>query len=78
MDEYQGEERRRQDRDHDLLVEMHTMLKGIEKNYDQHVKDDDVHFSRLYSMTGKLKWYVAVGAGAVAALEIFKDKVLGK
>lgn len=69
---YQGIERRQDDRrhdDHDLLLEVHTMLVGFKENYDAHVESDDRHFSRLYNATSNLKWYIAIGIGILATLK---------
>lgn len=74
MSEYMGIERRKySEGDHDLLVEVHTMLKGMKENYDKHVQSDEENFVRLYKITGDLKWYIAIGIGILATLKfIFK------
>lgn len=73
MTKWNGEERRhledRRNEDHDLLVEVHTMLKSMKENYDKHVEDDEAHFGRLYKGQGKLTWLVAIGIGGVAVLK---------
>lgn len=42
-----------------------------EKRFKDHTDNDEKHFNRLYSMVGKLKWYVAMGVGGISALEIY-------
>lgn len=68
---YEGQERRREDEDHDLIVEMHAVLLEFKKNFEKHEENDNVHFGRLYSSTGHLKWYIAVGIGILITLKFF-------
>lgn len=69
------ERRRSSDEDHDLLVEVHTLLKGMEKNHTAHVADDKEHFSRLYKGQNSLRYYVGVGVGIVIAFEVFFNHI---
>ena len=71
------EDRRSSGRDHDLLVEIHTMIKEREKSYDQHVIDDKEHFGRLYRGQNNLRWYIGIGVGIVTAVEVFVNKIFG-
>lgn len=75
MSNWNGEERRkgndRRDDDHDLLIQIHSMLTSLEKNYNKHVEDDDGHFGRLYRGQAKLAWLVGIGVGGIAVLKFF-------
>ena len=75
MSNWSGEERRKgYDRrydDHDLLIQIHSILTSLEKNYNKHTEDDNGHFGRLYKGQEKLAWFVAIGIGGVAVLKIF-------
>ena len=71
-------DRRNSGSDHDLLVEVHTMLQGMKENYDIHVSDDKEHFGRLYRGQSNLRWYIGVGVGIATAIEVFVNKVFGK
>lgn len=71
-----SDDRRKSGHDHDLLVEVHSMLKGLNENFKEHKIDDEKHFSRLYSMNGNLKWYVGIGLGICMAAEVFLTKII--
>lgn len=46
-----------------------------EKRFKDHTDNDDKHFNRLYGMVGKLRWYVAMGVGGIAAIEIYNKLI---
>lgn len=70
-----SEERRKLDPDHDLLIKIHTIVSGMEGTFETHVKNDKEDFEKVHRRINKLTWYAALGAGAVFALEMFKDKI---
>lgn len=83
MNEWKGDERRRrevraednQDRDHDLLISIHTLVEAMNETFKVHVVSDKEDFEKVHKRINKLSWYAAVGAGAVFALEFFKEKI---
>jgi len=70
------EERRKWDQDHDMLVEMHTILLSIKETHEKHVEDDDKHFGRIYKKLGSLTWYVAIGLGIVLTIEFLSPHII--
>lgn len=85
MSDWNGEERRRgydrRDADHDLLIQIHTMVTAIKethvdhvKAYDKHVMDDDDRFDKLIGGQQKSFWYIAVGFGIIAAAQFFLQR----
>ena len=76
MTEYTEDDRRKSGADHDLLIEIHSMVKGLQGTFTKHEDSDEKNFSRLYSMHGTLKWYVGIGLGIVLAVQAFLFKLL--
>lgn len=70
---WNGDDRRkiddRRDRDHDLLVEVHTMLMGMKDSHQKHIEDDEKHFGRLYRGQAKLFWCLGIGTGILMAVK---------
>lgn len=67
--EWDGEERRRFSQDHDMIVEMYTMIKSMKEDIAGHTSDDEKHFNRLYKGQARSLWYIAIGIGIIATLK---------
>ena len=72
MNKWDGRERRGENRDHDLLTKIDTNLSNFMSRFEEHKKDDEEHFNRLYVGQAFLKKYLYMGLGVIAALEFFQ------
>lgn len=61
---------RQDQKDHDLLVEAVTILRGLQVDFKEHKEDDTRHFANLYKETKVLRWYIGVGLGLALAIRI--------
>lgn len=66
-----NEDRRQFDRDHDILVEIHTTVTSMNESFKEHIKDDKNSFDQVHKRVNGLMWYVAMGVGGLAALELY-------
>lgn len=80
--DWDGVERRRATRDHDLLIEIKALASSQKEmmgthidNFDKHVAMDTNEFEKLRDKLDDQRWYIALGVGIVAAVEFFKDKI---
>lgn len=70
-----SEERRKLDRDHDLLVEIHTIVTDMKLTVGKHIEEDKKDFEKVHKRINGLYWKAAAGSGIVAALAFFKGKI---
>jgi glutathionyl-hydroquinone reductase len=67
-------------RDRDLLVEIHTMTKSLNENFDEHLKQDREDFKsvntkineeaeKIHKRINKINWYLAGVMGGLVVLE---------
>lgn len=68
---WDGEERRSESRDHDLLTKIDANLSNFMSRFDEHKQSDKEDFNRLYAEQGLLKKYLYMGLGVIAAIEAF-------
>ena len=63
-------ERRRFDLDHDLIVEMHTMIKAMRTTISDHIDQDKSDFNDVHKRITDVSKYIWMGAGAIAAIQV--------
>ena len=73
--EWDGGERRMNNRDHDLLTKIDANLSNFMRRFDDHIRDDHEQFETIKKKTDKSAWLIAIGIGIITALEFFKDKI---
>lgn len=66
MTEWEGEERRDKERDHDVLTRIDANLSNFMRRFDDHVEDDMGKFKRLTDDVSELKKYLFMGLGIIA------------
>lgn len=84
MNDWDGKERRRDSRDHDLLTLIHADLSNFMRRFDEHADEDNEHFKRIYpkiSSLEKFMWKsigISIGLGMISTIilviEFLKNK----
>jgi len=86
---WDGEERRMQERDRDLLTKIDSNLSNFMVRYqdhidhfNKHISDDKENFNELKKNQDimregqdKTRWVIAIGIGIVLCVEFFKNKI---
>ncbi len=74
--EYHGEERRQDDRDHDILIRIDQNMKNLSANFKDHKKENDEHHQTFFNRIGnnqKAIWLIFGGILVIEALlQIFR------
>lgn len=67
MSEWKGEERRDNERDHDVLTRIDANLSNFMKRFEEHAADDEKNFQNLFDRMGKIERIVwmAIGGGTL-------------
>lgn len=65
---WDGEERRSEDRSHDLLIRVDTNLSNFMQRFEEHTEMDQKHFERIYPAISDLKSFMWKWTGAIAAI----------
>ena len=76
MERWNGEERRKNNRDHDTLIEVVQILKSHVNNFDkhlerfnEHVDDDNTNFENITNKIWQHTRLIYIGIGILAALQ---------
>lgn len=73
--EYSGEERRKTERDHDVLTRIDANLSNFMKRFEDHTQEDKNGFGRLDDRTARLERFMWGAIGIIAFVE-FLSKIL--
>jgi hypothetical protein len=69
MNEWNGEERRSSNKDHDLLTKIDANIENFMRRFDDHLEEDKEKFAELTKGQAKIQWYIAVGCGIIITLK---------
>lgn len=69
-----GQERRREDRDHDTLTRIDENLSNFMRRFADHTEDDKEKFGKLDTRTERLEKWIYIGLGAIGLLEFLLKK----
>ena len=73
MNEYDGEERRSRDRDHDVLTRIDVNLSNFMSRFKEHVKGNNDDFISVKTRLGRVEKWFWMGLGAFVVLQfLFK------
>lgn len=67
---WNGEERRGENRDHDMLTRIDANLSNFMSRFDEHTVSDKEHFDRLYKKTANLQKFLYIAMGAFTSFQV--------
>lgn len=71
MNSYDGEEKRKFDNDHNLLIRIDEKMDYLVKTFDKHTLDDDVRFKQVMKDVGVVQRAMWVAIGGFTILQLF-------